>query len=246
MPESEPAVLVVGGAGFIGSHACKRLAAEGYRPVVVDDLSRGHREAVKWGPLEVANTQDRKLIAEILDRHQPAAAMHFANFTSVSESVADPRLYYANNVDGTAALLDAVLRRGPIPFIFSSSAAVYGHPKNMRVTEDHPLAPINPYGANKVAVERMLVDAGSARRAASGGAPLFQCRRCGPEGEIGENHDPETRDPVRRSQRTDRRRRGDRWKRSSPGLASSNPKLDGEAGSGAAVETATLYLRRRM
>jgi UDP-arabinose 4-epimerase len=194
MPVSElpKTVLVAGGAGFIGSHACKRLAAAGYQPVVVDDLSRGHREAVKWGPIEVANTGDRRRIAEILDRYQPAAVMHFANFTSVSESVADPQLYYANNVDGTAALLDAILRRNPVPFVFSSSAAVYGLPKNVPVNEDHPLAPINPYGANKVAVEHMLADAGSAKRLPWAALRYFNAAGADPEGEIGENHDPET------------------------------------------------------
>jgi UDP-arabinose 4-epimerase len=185
-------VLVTGGAGFIGSHACKRLAAGGFRPVVLDDLSRSHRDAVKWGPLETGSTGDRNRVTEILDKYHPVAVMHFASYTSVSESVADPLRYYTNNVDGTSVLLRAVLDHKPVPFIFSSSAAVYGLPKKVPVSEDSLLAPINPYGANKVAVERMLADMGAAKSMPWAALRSFNAAGADPEGEIGQNHNPET------------------------------------------------------
>jgi UDP-arabinose 4-epimerase len=183
-------VLVTGGAGFIGSHACKRLAAGGYRPVVL--VSRGRRDAVKWGPLETGSTGDRNRVTEVLDKYKPVAVMHFASYTSISESVADPLLYYTNNVDRTSVLLRAVLDHKPVPFIFSSSASVYGLPKKVPVSEDSPLAPINPYGANKVAVERMLADIGAAKAMPWTALRYFNAAGADPEGEIGENHAPET------------------------------------------------------
>ena len=183
---------MTGGAGFIGSHVCKRLAASGYRPVALDDLSGGRKEAVKWGPLEIVSTGTRASITEILDKYQPAAVVHFAGLTSISASVANPLLYYTNNVDHTAVLLRAIANHKPVPFIYSSSASVYGQPNKTLVTEDSPLAPISPYGANKVAVERMLADAGAAKAMPWAALRCFNAAGADPDGEIGENHDPET------------------------------------------------------
>jgi UDP-arabinose 4-epimerase len=185
-------ILVTGGAGFIGSHVCKRLAASGYRPVALDDLSRGRRDAVKWGPLEAGSIGDRICITEILDKYKPAAVMHLASLTSISASVANPLLYYTNNVDYTAALLRAVTDHKPVPFIYCSSASVYGLPTKAPVSEDSPLAPISPYGANKVAVERMLADTGAAKAMPWAALRCFNAAGADPNGEIGESHDPET------------------------------------------------------
>jgi UDP-arabinose 4-epimerase len=185
-------ILVTGGAGFIGSHVCKRLAASGYRPVALDDLSRGRRDAVKWGPLEVGGIGDRIRITEILDKYKPAAVMHLASLTAISESVANPLLYYTNNVDYTTTLLRAVTDHKPIPFIYCSSASVYGLPAKTPVLEDSPLAPISPYGANKVAVERMLADTGAAKTMPWAALRCFNASGADPNGEIGESHDPET------------------------------------------------------
>jgi UDP-arabinose 4-epimerase len=185
-------ILVTGGAGFIGSHVCKRLAASGYRPVALDDLSRGRRDAVKWGPLEAGSIGDRIRITEILDKYKPAAVMHLASLTSISESVANPLLYYTNNVDYTTTLLRAVTDHKPVPFIYCSSASVYGLPAKTPVLEDSPLAPVSPYGANKVAVERMLADTGAAKTMPWAALRCFNASGADPNGEIGENHDPET------------------------------------------------------
>jgi UDP-arabinose 4-epimerase len=185
-------ILVTGGAGFIGSHVCKRLAASGYRPVALDDLSRGRRDAVKWGPLEAGSIGDRIRITEILDKYKPAAVMHLASLTAISESVANPLLYYTNNVDYTTTLLRAVTDHKPIPFIYCSSASVYGLPAKTPVLEDSPLAPISPYGANKVAVERMLADTGAAKTMPWAALRCFNASGADPNGEIGESHDPET------------------------------------------------------
>lgn len=185
-------ILVTGGAGFVGSHVCKRLAASGYRPVVLDDLSLGRRDAIKWGPLELGSTGDSIRVTEILDKYKPAAVMHFASLTSISASVTNPLLYYTNNVDHTATLLRAVADHKPIPFIYCSSASVYGLPTKAPVSEDSPLAPISPYGANKVAVERMLADTGAAKAMPWAALRCFNAAGADPDGEIGENHDPET------------------------------------------------------
>ena len=183
---------MTGGAGFIGSHVCKRLAASGYRPVALDDLSHGRRDAIKWGPLEAGSIGDRIRITEILDKYKPAAVMHLASLTSISASVANPLLYYTNNVDYTTTLLRAVTDHKPVPFIYCSSASVYGLPTKTPISEDSPLTPISPYGANKVAVERMLADTGAAKTMPWAALRCFNAGGADPNGEIGENHDPET------------------------------------------------------
>lgn len=139
-------ILVTGGAGYIGSHACKALAALDYEPVVYDNLSRGHQWAVKWGPLEQGNIADAVRVQTVLEQYRPVALMHFAAYTSVGESVENPLLYYMNNVAATAALLRAVVDFTPMPVIFSSTAAIYGLPRSVPIAEDHSAGPINPYG----------------------------------------------------------------------------------------------------
>lgn len=185
-------ILVTGGAGFIGSHVCKVLAHRKLVPVVYDNLSRGHRSAVKWGPLEVGEIADAQRLREVLDRYQPAAVMHFAAYINVGESVQKPVLYYYNNVAATASLLQTLIDYKPIPFVFSSTAAVYGMPEKVPIPEDHPLRPINPYGWSKLFVERMLADAGLAHKLPWIALRYFNAAGADPDGEIGEQHDPET------------------------------------------------------
>jgi UDP-arabinose 4-epimerase len=141
-------VLVTGGAGYIGSHTCKSLEAAGYSPVVLDDLSTGHRWAVQWGPLVVGDIAGRKLVAKTVERFDIRAAVHFAAHAYVNESMELPRKYFDNNVSKTLALLDALLDAGVATIVFSSSCATYGVPRNLPIAEDHPQSPINPYGAS--------------------------------------------------------------------------------------------------
>jgi UDP-arabinose 4-epimerase len=185
-------ILVTGGAGFIGSHVCKVLARRKLVPVVYDNLSRGHRSAVKWGPLEVGEIADAQRLREVLDKYQPAAVMHFAAYINVGESVQKPVLYYYNNVAATASLLQTLIDHKPIPFVFSSTAAVYGMPEKVPIPEDHPLRPINPYGWSKLFVEMMLADAGLAHKLPWIALRYFNAAGSDPDGEIGEQHDPET------------------------------------------------------
>lgn len=185
-------VLVTGGAGYIGSHACKALAAAGYEPLVYDNLSRGHHWAVKWGQFQQGDISDTAKLSEYIERHQPVAMMHFAAFTYVGESVENPLLYYRNNVAGTAALITAVVRTNMMPIVFSSTAAVYGTPQAIPIPEDHPVAPISPYGFSKSIVERMLSDAERAYGLKSVSLRYFNAAGADPDGELGEEHEPET------------------------------------------------------
>jgi UDP-arabinose 4-epimerase len=185
-------VLVTGGAGFVGSHACKALAAAGYLPVTYDSLETGHEWAVKWGPLEKGDLLDRKRLREVLGKHSPHAVLHFAAYISVAESVAEPERYHRNNVVGSQCLVEAMAEHGIAHLVFSSSAAVYGTPERLPLTESHPLKPINPYGENKRLVEMMLRDAERARGLRSVSLRYFNAAGADPEGEIGEGHHPET------------------------------------------------------
>jgi len=185
-------VMVVGGAGYVGSHACKALAAAGHRPVTYDNLSRGHRHAVKWGPLEVGDLNDPVRLAEAFDRHRPAAVMHFAALAYVGESMTDPSSYYRNNVAGTLTLLDAMRRAGVGVLVFSSTCATYGIPQTVPVPEDHPQAPINPYGASKLMMERAIADFAMAYGLRAAVLRYFNVAGADPDGEIGEEHEPET------------------------------------------------------
>jgi len=155
-------VLVTGGAGYIGSHACKALSEAGHQPITYDSLESGRADAVRWGPLEQGDLADPDRLRAVIAAHAPDAVMHFAAYIQVAESVADPGKYYANNVGGTLTLLDVMRERGVGTIVFSSSAAVYAAPETDRVAEDHPLAPANPYGRTKQMVETLLADFGLA------------------------------------------------------------------------------------
>jgi UDP-arabinose 4-epimerase len=185
-------VLVTGGAGYIGSHACKALAQAGYTPVTCDNLVHGHEWAVQWGPLEVGDIADRARLDEVIAKHQPVAIMHFAAFAYVGESVQDPGKYYRNNVAGTLTLLEAARDHGIDRFIFSSTCATYGVPQQVPIREDHPQNPINPYGATKWMIERILADFDQAHGLRSIALRYFNAAGADPEGQIGEAHDPET------------------------------------------------------
>ncbi|ADC62889.1 UDP-glucose 4-epimerase GalE [Allochromatium vinosum] len=185
-------VLVTGGAGYIGSHTCKALACAGYRPITLDNLVYGHEWAVRWGPLEIGDISDRACLDAVIERHRPEAVIHFAAYAYVGESVRDPGRYYRNNVAGTLTLLEA-MRDHAIPHIvFSSTCATYGIPDRTPITEDHPQRPINPYGASKLMVERMLADFEQAHGLGWIALRYFNAAGADPEGEVGEDHDPET------------------------------------------------------
>jgi UDP-arabinose 4-epimerase len=185
-------VLVTGGAGYIGSHTAKALAAAGYLPVTLDNLSRGFRDAVRWGPLEVGDVGDRGFLAEMFAQHRPSAVLHFAAFAYVGESVGEPGLYYRNNVGGSLALIEAAAAAGVNRFVFSSTCATYGMAERMPITEQTPQHPANPYGASKLMVERILADFSTAHGLRSVSLRYFNAAGADPVGEIGENHDPET------------------------------------------------------
>ncbi|WP_309601653.1 UDP-glucose 4-epimerase GalE [Sphingomonas sp.] len=184
-------ILVTGGAGYVGSHACKELAASGYLPIVYDNLIYGHREAVQWGPLEVGDLADRTLLNQVIDRYRPQAVMHFAAFTYVGESIADPGKYYRNNVGGTLTLLEAMRDHSIERLIFSSTAATYGTPEVVPIPEEATKAPINPYGHSKLVAEQMISDFASAHRLRATCLRYFNAAGADPDGEIGENHVPE-------------------------------------------------------
>lgn len=151
-------VLVTGGAGYIGSHACKALAKHGYTPVTYDNLCSGNREAVKWGPFEEGDIRDRARLQQVLKKYKPMAVMHFAALIKVGESVSEPSLYYNNNVYGSLCLLEEASAHGIKNMVFSSTAAVYGLPENTLIPENAPLKPINPYGQTKLMMENMIHD----------------------------------------------------------------------------------------
>jgi UDP-arabinose 4-epimerase len=187
-----PNILVTGGAGYIGSHACKALAANGYTPITYDNLSRGNRWAVKWGPLEEANIADVARLSEVLQKYRPKALMHFAAYAYVGESVEQPSLYYNNNFCGTAALLRAALEYQSLPVVFSSTCATYGVPERTPISEDHPQNPINPYGRSKLFVEQLLRDLNVAHGLPWIALRYFNAAGADADGEIGEAHEPET------------------------------------------------------
>jgi len=189
MPES---ILVVGGAGYIGSHMVKQLRRAGYRVAVADDLSSGHRGAVGDAPLHVGDIGDAGFVDAVLGEVRPAAVMHFASFIQVGESVADPAKYYRNNVTATQVLLDGMRAHGVARFIFSSTAAIFGEPEYVPIDEAHPKAPINPYGRSKWMVEQMLEDYDHAYGLKSVCLRYFNAAGADPEGELGERHEPET------------------------------------------------------
>ena len=185
-------ILVTGGAGYIGSHTCKALAAQGYTPVSLDNLSNGHEWAVKWGPLVKGDIRDRDVLDKIFTRYNPSGVIHFAAFIEVGISVREPGSFYRNNSCGALTVLEAMRDHGCERFVFSSTAAVYGTPQQVPITEDHPQWPVNPYGWSKFMVERMLEDFGRAHGVRSCALRYFNAAGADPDGEIGEAHDPES------------------------------------------------------
>jgi len=185
-------ILVVGGAGYIGSHAVKALIRTGHRPVVLDNLSRGHRDAVLTDDFVEGDLRDYDRLMEVFKSFNIDAVMHFAALTYVGESVEHPELYYDNNAVGGLTLLRAMRASGVKAFIFSSTAAVYGEPQAIPIPEDTTLSPINPYGTTKLFFERALSDYDAAYGMRYVSLRYFNAAGCDPEGEIGERHDPET------------------------------------------------------
>lgn len=187
-----PTILVTGGAGYIGCHACKALAGAGYLPVVYDNLCRGQRSAVKWGPLEAHDLSDGRALRAVLAKHEINTVMHFAEYAYVGESMEEPCKYFRNNVANTLTLLEAMLDVGVTRIVYSSTCATYGMLRLERIPEDHPQHPVNPYGEGKLFVERALRWYGEAYGLGWTALRYFNAAGADPDGEIGEDHQPET------------------------------------------------------
>ena len=185
------AVLVTGGAGYIGSHVCKALAEAGYTPICYDTLEKGHEWAVRWGPLEHGDIGDTERLKEVFARHRPQGVIHLAGYIEVGESVRLPERYLHNNATKSDFLIAAAVRASVDAFVFSSSCAVYGLPKTEFLAETHPIAPINPYADSKARVERTLADAAKVGLR-SAALRYFNAAGADKGGEIGEAHQPET------------------------------------------------------
>ena len=185
-------ILVVGGAGYIGSHAVRFLLAAGHQVTVYDNLSRGHREAVPDGLLVEGELTDRSKLVSVLREHQIESVMHFAAFALVNESVNDPSLYYHNNVIAALELLEAMKEAEVKKIVFSSTTATYGEPEAMPISEATPQQPINPYGFTKLVIERALADYATAYGFGYAALRYFNAAGAHPDGMIGEDHDPES------------------------------------------------------
>jgi UDP-glucose 4-epimerase len=185
-------ILVTGGAGYVGSHCVKALAAARHETIILDSLLFGHREFARWGKLVEGDIRDRGLLDSIFAAHRIDAVMHFAALAYVGESVSEPSRYYDVNVQGTRTLLEAMVFAGTSKIVFSSSCAVYGAPDKSPISEDEPLNPINPYGFTKMVCERMMDDFGHAYGVKSTRLRYFNAAGADAMGEIGEDHNPET------------------------------------------------------
>ena len=185
-------ILIVGGAGYVGAHAAKALARAGHQGVVFDSLIHGHRDFVRWGPLITGDVRDAGALAAALSAHRFDAVLHFAALAYVGQSVGEPSAYYDVNVHGTRTLLQAMREAGLNKIVFSSTCAVYGEPETLPITERTRLAPINPYGFSKLVCERMMDDFGAAYGLKSVRLRYFNAAGADPDGEIGEDHTPET------------------------------------------------------
>ncbi|MGH6980808.1 MAG: UDP-glucose 4-epimerase GalE [Stellaceae bacterium] len=186
------AVLVTGGAGYVGSHVCKALAAAGFSPVTYDNLSHGDPNFVRWGPLVVGDIADQPLLLATMRRNRIQAVMHFAALIEVGRSMREPLEFFDNNVAGTIALLRAAVASNIRAMVFSSTCAVYGVPIRLPLDEDHPRRPINPYGVSKLMVEQVLDWADIAHGVRYAALRYFNAAGADPDGELGEAHDPET------------------------------------------------------
>ncbi|WP_422048413.1 UDP-glucose 4-epimerase GalE [Shimia sp.] len=185
-------VIVTGGAGYIGSHACKALAVAGFVPVTFDNLCTGWEDAVKFGPLEQGDLLDRARLDEVFAKYKPVAVMHFAALSQVGESMSEPGKYWRNNVNGSLNLIEACVAADVKQFVFSSTCATYGDHDNVTLDEEVQQAPINAYGASKRAIEDMLSDFGAAHGLESVIFRYFNVAGADPEAEVGEFHRPET------------------------------------------------------
>jgi UDP-arabinose 4-epimerase len=185
-------VLIAGGAGYIGSHAAKVVAQAGLEPVVLDNFVYGHRWAAKWGPLVEGDLGDKAFVERVLKEHKVTSVIHFAAFAYVGESVTHPRKYFHNNVVNTLNLLDAMVDHGVRDIVFSSTCATYGEPTKVPISEDQPQMPVNPYGESKLAVEKILGWYQKAYDIHFAALRYFNAAGADPDGEIGEDHDPET------------------------------------------------------
>lgn len=185
-------ILVAGGAGYIGSHTCLDLFNKGFTPIAYDNLSNGHAEFVKWGPLEQGDIRDRRRLDDVLKRYKPAAIIHFAAAIEVGESVREPNSYYDNNVSGSITLLRAAQAAGIDKFVFSSTCATYGAPQSVPMSESHRQLPLNPYGRSKLIVEQILMDLDVYQGFRSLILRYFNAAGADPEGRVGEWHSPET------------------------------------------------------
>lgn len=195
MSQAEQTILVTGGAGYIGSHAVLALKKAGYPVVVLDNLVYGHRalvEDVLKTELVIGDTNDRALLDHLFATRNISAVMHFAAYAYVGESVTDPGKYYRNNVVGTLTLLEAMVAASIKKFVFSSTCATYGVPDRVPIPENHPQNPINPYGASKLMVEKILADFDIAHRLKAVCFRYFNAAGADPEGHLGEDHNPET------------------------------------------------------
>lgn len=185
-------VLVTGGAGYIGSHACKALKAAGYTPVTYDNLITGWQDAVKFGPFEQGDLLDRARLDEVFAKYAPVAVMHFAALSQVGDSMKDPGAYWRNNVVGSLNLIEAAIAAGCLQFVFSSTCATYGEQDGVTLDENCVQQPLNSYGASKRAIEDMLVNFGQSHGLRSVIFRYFNVAGADPEGEVGEFHQPET------------------------------------------------------
>jgi UDP-glucose-4-epimerase GalE len=185
-------ILVTGGAGYVGSHTAKLLAAEGHLVFVYDNLSNGHQRAVVAGDLVVGDLLERDKLTDLMARQQIEAVVHFAALAYVGESVSEPAKYYQNNVVGTLSLLEAMRSAGVRRIVFSSTCATYGVPQHVPIAENHPQWPVNPYGFTKLAIERALADYCHAYDFGYAALRYFNASGAAADGSIGEDHDPET------------------------------------------------------
>ncbi len=189
---ARPVILVTGGAGYIGSHACKLLAQAGYLPVTFDNLSTGWTEAVKFGPLVVGDLLDKPALKAVFDHYKPRAVMHFAALSQVGEAAREPGLYWRNNLGGSLNLVEAMVEAGGKDIVFSSTCATYGDQDGVVLTEDSAQQPLNAYGSSKLAVEGVLRDFGTSHGLNAVIFRYFNVAGADPEAEIGEWHKPET------------------------------------------------------
>ncbi|WP_071674052.1 UDP-glucose 4-epimerase GalE [Nioella nitratireducens] len=185
-------ILVTGGAGYIGAHACKALKAAGFTPVTYDNLSTGWQDAVKFGPFEQGDLLDRARLDEVFAKHKPAAVMHFAALSQVGESMQDPGRYWRENVMGALNLIEATVAADCRHFVFSSTCATYGDKDEVTLTEDTPQEPINAYGGSKLAIEGILRDFSARHDLEAVIFRYFNVAGADPEAEVGEFHQPET------------------------------------------------------